>query len=288
MVVTLSSRISLLLNKCISVIKAFDLHIDKLLFIFLNSEPLCFLLLSEMTRKVFLEIKIGDIAAYNDASNRYNCAKTWVKQWSSTYGFASDNLDDLGAEDKETLRDILANDPTASAEKWLIDAPTPLSGGRVVIDLFDKECPKTSENFASLCAGGKIGKSSKKPLHFKNTHMFRLVKDYMVQGGDVTRGDGSGGDSIYNGKFNDEKPGLAKKFDKTGLVAMANSGKNSNTSQFFITLSDNHAQFSKINGKYVIFGQVIEGLEVLNDINQVPEVKEQPQKTITIIDCGEC
>lgn len=237
-----------------------------------------------MTRQVFLEIKIGDIEEHNDAVQRYNKAKAWVKQWTSTYGFSSDNLDELESEDKETLKDIFANDPTASSEQWIVDAPTPLAGGRIVIDLFDKECPKTSDNFSSLCTGGKIGKSSKKPLHFLNTRMFRLVKDYMVQGGDVTRGDGSGGDSIFNGKFNDEKPGLAKKFNRKGLVAMANSGKNSNTSQFFITLSDTH--FEKINGKYVIFGQVTEGLDVLTDINQVPEVKEQPQKTITITDCG--
>lgn len=103
----------------------------------------------------------------------------------------------------------------------------------------------------------------------------------------IFKGDGSGGDSIFNGKFNDEKPGLAKKFNKTGLVAMANSGKNSNTSQFFITLGDKHPQFEKINGKYVIFGQVVEGLEVLQQINQVNEMKETPQETITITDCGE-
>lgn len=68
---------------------------------------------------------------------------------------------------------------------------------------------------------------------------------------------------------------------------MANSGKNSNTSQFFITLSDSHAQFDKINGKYVIFGQVTEGLDVLNQINAVKELKETPQQTITITDCGQ-
>lgn len=240
-----------------------------------------------MTRKVYLEIKIGDIAAYESSAQRYNSAKAWVKQWHSTYGFASDNLDDLESEDKETLRDILSNDPTATSEQWIIDAPAPLGGGKITIELNDKECPKTSENFVQLCLGGKIGKSSKKPLHFKDTRMFRLVKDFVVQGGDVTRGDGSGGDSIYNGKFNDEKPGLAKKFNKTGLVAMANSGKNSNTSQFFITLSDKHPQFDKINGKYVIFGQVTEGLDVLNQINAVTEIKETPQQTITITDCGE-
>lgn len=68
---------------------------------------------------------------------------------------------------------------------------------------------------------------------------------------------------------------------------MANSGKNSNTSQFFITLGDRHPQFDKINGKYVIFGQVTEGLDVLSQINAVNEIKETPQESITITDCGE-
>ena len=239
-----------------------------------------------MTCKVYLDVKIGDIAAFTDASNRHSSAKAWVKQWHSTYGFTSDDVAELTSEEKETLRDILSNDPTATAERWLMDAPQPLGGGKLVIELNDKECPKTSENFVQLCLGGKISKSAKKPLFFQDTRMFRLVKDFVVQGGDVTRGDGSGGDSIYNGKFNDEKPGLVKKFSKKGLVAMANSGKNSNTSQFFITLSDKHAQFEKINGKYVIFGQVVEGLDVLDQINCVTEVKESPQETITITACG--
>ncbi|GAN06067.1 peptidylprolyl cis-trans isomerase, cyclophilin-type domain containing protein [Mucor ambiguus] len=241
-----------------------------------------------MARRVFLDIAIGDIPSYEDALKRYNSAKAWVKQWHSTYGFASDDLEQLSADEKETLNDILSNDPTAASEKWIVDAPTPLAGGRVVIELFDKDCPKTSENFAQLCMGGKVGKSSKKPLHYKDTRMFRLVNDFMVQGGDVTRGDGSGGDSIYNGKFNDEKPGLAKKFNTTGLVAMANSGKNSNTSQFFITLGDTHTQFDKINGKYVIFGQVVkESLDVLTSINAVSQLKEQPQTPITITQSGQ-
>lgn len=141
-----------------------------------------------MTRKVYLEIKIGDIASYENSSERYNSAKAWVKQWSSTYGFASDNLDELEVEDKETLRDILSNDPTATSEKWIVDAPKPLGGGKITIELNDADCPKTSENFVQLCTGGKVGKSSKKPLYFKDTRMFRLVKDFVVQGGDVTRG----------------------------------------------------------------------------------------------------
>lgn len=147
-----------------------------------------FFLLLEMTRKIFLEIKIGNIDQHENASARYQSAKAWVNQWWSTYGFASNDLDQFGPEDRETAKDILSNDPKAINEKWLVDAPEPLKGGIIEIELFEKDCPKTCENFVSLCKGGKIGKSSKKPLHYENTKMFRLVPGFVVQGGDVTRG----------------------------------------------------------------------------------------------------
>ncbi|KAI9281622.1 cyclophilin-like domain-containing protein [Sporodiniella umbellata] len=240
-----------------------------------------------MTRKTFIEVKIGDISQYNETFSRYQKTKNWVKQWWVAYGFSSDDISQLTLEEKETVEDILSSDPLAISEKWIIDPPTPLKGGVLEIELFESECPKSCENFASLCKGGRVGKSSKKPLHYENNRMFRLVPNFVIQGGDVTRDDGSGGDSIYNGKFNDEKPGLAKKFNRKGIVAMANSGKNSNTSQFFVTLSEQHPQYDKINGKYVIFGQVSKGLEVLDDINTVSASNEQPLETITITRCGE-
>lgn len=99
--------------------------------------------------------------------------------------------------------------------------------------------------------------------------------------------DGSGGDSIYNGKFNDEKPGLTKKFDAKGILAMANSGKNSNTSQFFITLSDkNPKQLEKLNGKYTIFGKVIDGFEALDAVNSVDVKGETPTVDIFVVKSG--
>ena len=80
-------------------------------------------------------------------------------------------------------------------------------------------------------------------------------------------GDGSGGDSIYGGKFNDEKNGLKAKHDKLGIVAMANSGKNSNTSQFYITLAK---KLPQLDGKHVVFGQVVEGLDILGRLGEAP------------------
>ncbi|KAI7863135.1 cyclophilin-like domain-containing protein [Spinellus fusiger] len=141
-----------------------------------------------MPREVFLDIALGDIATHQDECARFKLAQDWVSRWGSTYGFESSDIQQLSTTEKDTLRDILANDPSAQKEAWMIDAPKPLGGGRIVIELFDKECPKTCDNFTALCQGGRVSKSSKKPLHYKSTHMFRLVPQFMVQGGDVTRG----------------------------------------------------------------------------------------------------
>ena len=101
-------------------------------------------------------------------------------------------------------------------------------------------------------------KAPKKPLHYLESPIHRIVKGWIAQTGDITRFDGSGGESIYGGKFNDEKEGLKRSFQK-GSVAMANSGKNSNTSQFFICLSNDTEKMAKmLNGKYVVFGKVVE------------------------------
>ncbi|KAI8993279.1 cyclophilin-like domain-containing protein [Pilobolus umbonatus] len=177
-----------------------------------------------MRRSVYLDIRLGDVDTYNRRREQYTCANQWFTQSYASYGFTTNKMDRLSDQELETLQLILLNNPVAQAEEWSVEAPYPLKGGLVVIELFDEECPKTCENFYNLCEGGKVGKSSKKPLYYKNTAMFRLVPHFMIQGGDVTRDNGSGGDSIYNGKFKDEKPGLNRKFDECGLVAMANSG----------------------------------------------------------------
>ena len=124
-------------------------------------------------------------------------------------------------------------------------------------------------------------------MHYLNTQMFRAISTSFLHGGDFTRHDGSGGDSIYNGKFNDEKPGLKFKHNEAGLLSMANSGRNSNTSQFFVTLG----ACPKLDGKYVIFGKCVEGLEVLEEVVKRADIndeKECPRNTITITACGEC
>lgn len=105
--------------------------------------------------------------------------------------------------------------------------------GRVVIELFSDVCPKTCENFRCLCTGEKgVGKTTQKPLHYKGTPFHRIVKDFMIQGGDFSEGNGRGGESIYGGFFEDES--FSMKHTKEFLLSMANRGKDTNGSQFFI------------------------------------------------------
>ncbi|CAG2177009.1 unnamed protein product, partial [Oppiella nova] len=155
--------------------------------------------------------------------------------------------------------------------------------GRIVFELFNDVCPKTCDNFRSLCTGEKgLAKTTAKPLHYKNVLFHRVVKNFIIQSGDFSMGNGRGGESIFGGTFNDENFDI--KHDKPFLLSMANRGKNTNGSQFFITLNT----AKHLDGVHVVFGHVLSGHEVINEIqNQTTDKDGKPVVDVVIANCGE-
>uniref|UniRef100_A0A3P9NQ05 Peptidyl-prolyl cis-trans isomerase D n=1 Tax=Poecilia reticulata TaxID=8081 RepID=A0A3P9NQ05_POERE len=154
--------------------------------------------------------------------------------------------------------------------------------GRIVLELFADVTPKTAENFRALCTGEKgVGKSTGKPLHFKGCPFHRIIKKFMIQGGDFSNHNGTGGESIYGEKFEDEN--FHYKHDKVGLLSMANAGANTNGSQFFITT----VPTPHLDGKHVVFGQVLKGIGVVKMLESLETTEDTPIKPCIIADCGE-
>jgi peptidyl-prolyl isomerase G (cyclophilin G) len=156
--------------------------------------------------------------------------------------------------------------------------------GRLIISLFTSVVPRTCYNFKCLCTGDKgLGKMSGKPLHYKNSSFHRVIKGFMAQGGDFTVHNRQGGESVYGGKFADEN--FHRKHSKRGILSMANSGPNTNGSQFFLTFT----ACPHLDGKHVVFGEVIEGWSVLDKMEKVDvgyQNKPVSGQQIEIMNCG--
>ena len=197
--------------------------------------------------------------------------------------------------------------------------------GRIELQLFASVAPRTCENFRALCTGEKGTGTSGKPLHYKGSSFHRVIPGFMCQGGDFTRGNGTGGESIYGQKFADEWDNGVVRHAQPMLLSMANAGRDTNGSQFFLTTAKTHVeegpnrpcvhapcprcvgQISRaatrwtltraripraacrphLDGKHVVFGRVVAGEGVVRAIEAVGSNSGATGKSVIVAECGQ-
>jgi len=155
------------------------------------------------------------------------------------------------------------------------------NAGRIVFELYADIVPKTAENFRALCTGEKGKGKAGKALHYKSSVFHRIIPQFMIQGGDFTAHNGTGGESIYGAKFADEN--FKEKHTIPGLLSMANAGPGTNGSQFFITT----VATPWLDGKHVVFGRVIEGLDIVKKMEALGSQNGKTSQVVSIADCGQ-
>jgi cyclophilin family peptidyl-prolyl cis-trans isomerase len=226
--------------------------------------------------RAFLDIDINGHRA------AYSLAKEFVETNNLKYGLSSSRIEDLGGSEKARLQELFENDYLFSSRGRI--EVNPALCERLEIDLFEDAAPNAVKNFITLCTGtGGKAKVSGVLLSYKNVKFHRMVKSTFIQGGDFSHGNGAGGESIWGGVFKDDPKGLKIPIDKRGLIAMSNTGKNTNGSQFFISF----APMPKVSGKHVVFGRIVKGEEVLQAMESIEcGADDIPTKSIVIADSG--
>eukprot|EP01023_Acetabularia_acetabulum_P013023 TRINITY_DN1617_c0_g1_i1.p1 TRINITY_DN1617_c0_g1~~TRINITY_DN1617_c0_g1_i1.p1 ORF type:complete len:345 (+),score=64.07 TRINITY_DN1617_c0_g1_i1:159-1193(+) len=187
----------------------------------------------------------------------------------------------MGHENWENLLETEQPDTTITSKVYLDVKIGEQQCGKIVIGLYGNEAPKTTENFRCLCTGEKgIGEQGVE-LSLKSSKFHRIIPGFMAQGGDITFGDGQGGESIYGLFFEDEQMRL--RHDKPGLLSMANRGADTNSSQFFILFDE----APHLDQKHVVFGEVLGGMDIVKRMEGTGTESGTPKEVTQITECGE-
>ena len=198
---------------------------------------------------------------FNDARGSYRRCCEFVTKNSIKYNLSSDVLEDLGGREKKSLYDLYESDYEWSQKGPIVISPQ--ANCRLIFELFTRDAPLCTENFVALCNGSKGMSKNGVPLCYVGNRIHRYNESLgIIQGGDIQFGNGSGGESIWSKKFKDDPKALKLKHDKVGVLSMGNGGKNSNTSQFFITLKE--TGLPAADKKHCVIGNLVHGFDTLD------------------------
>jgi peptidylprolyl isomerase len=212
----------------------------------------------------------------------YNLAQPQILMWLAMAGFSYWQYKNSGPGRGGSVTIEKASSPENPVVFFEMKVGDEIAG-RIEMELFKTYYPKTIENFRCLCTGEKgVGKSGKK-LHYEGSTFHRVIPNFMCQGGDFTAGNGTGGESIYGDKFDDEFEHGIVGHSEPYLLSMANCGYNTNGSQFFLTTKAT----PHLDGKHVVFGKVTSGQEVVKAIEAVGSGAGRTKKPVVIHACGE-